>query len=111
MVARRKRDCGLRFMGNALMVMHMSDRRWHEAGGGRADWPTWVHDSRSILCRRGNFVLRYRLDKGTFETVTVMKSEEVGGSSGWLGLAPGDTVIRTLNRDTRQIYALQLENR
>ena len=101
----------LRFMGNrSLMLMRVTDGRWREVDARRVDWPTWMPDSRSILCESGDFILRYRVDTGIFEVVTAMKPEEMGGYSRWLGIGPKGSPIRALNRDSHQIYAIQLDN-
>jgi hypothetical protein len=68
-------------------------------------------DSRSILCKSGDHVVRYRLDTGKFETITTVTAEETGGYFRWLGVSSDGSPIRTLNRDSRQIYSLQLDDK
>lgn len=102
----------LRFMGgHTLMLMNVSDQQWREASTVQVDWPTWTADSNSILCKSGDSVLQYRLDLGKFETITTLEPEESGGYLKWLGVSHTGAPLRTLNRDSRQIYALQLEDR
>jgi dipeptidyl aminopeptidase/acylaminoacyl peptidase len=94
-----------------LMILNLNHHRWQAAAARRVDWPSWSPDSRSVLCRSGDLVLEYRVDTGKFQTITTMKPEEIGGYSHWIGIGPGGAPLRTLNRDSRQIYSLQLDPR
>jgi hypothetical protein len=93
------------------MLMHPGENRWQEASNLQVDWPTWTPDSSAVLCKSGDLVLRYNLDSGKFETVTSVKGEETGGYLKWLGISFSGVPLRTLNRDSRQIYSLQFEPR
>jgi len=102
----------LRFEGDrTLMLMRLVDGRWQESRGRRVDWPAWMPDSKSILCKSGDFVLKYQIDTGKFETLTALKPQEIGGYSRWIGIGVNGVPLRTLNRDSRQIYALQVDER
>jgi DNA-binding winged helix-turn-helix (wHTH) protein/WD40 repeat protein len=95
----------LRFTGDPnLVLMRVSDQRWQEAPGHHVDWPTWTPDSKSILCASGGQVLRYRVESGKFETITTLKPEETGGYSRGIGTSFQGSPLRTLNRDSRQVY-------
>jgi hypothetical protein len=67
-------------------------------------------DSKSILGWSANMVVKFNIDSGKFETLTPLKPEEVGGSH-WIGTTADGSPLRMLNRDSRQIYALQIEDR
>jgi len=102
----------LRFMEpHTLMLLHLNEHRWEAAPGLRVDWPAWMPDSRSILCDAGDLVMTYKIATGKFETLTSLKPEELGGYTRWIGTAADGSPLRILNRDSRQIYALQVEQR
>jgi Tol biopolymer transport system component/DNA-binding winged helix-turn-helix (wHTH) protein len=102
----------LRFMGDrTLMIQSVGDKHWQEVPGRRVDWPAWLPDSKSILCKSGNLIINYRLDSGKFKILTTLKPEELGGYSRWIGTSFDGSPLRTLNRDSRQIYALQVEGK
>jgi dipeptidyl aminopeptidase/acylaminoacyl peptidase len=94
-----------------LMLYRVKDKKWEEVKGRRVDWPSWDADSKSIFGRSGDSLIRYRLESGTFEVLTDIKPDEIGGFLHWIGLGLDGTPIRALNRDSRQVYALQVEPR
>jgi DNA-binding winged helix-turn-helix (wHTH) protein len=100
----------LRFTGDRnLALLRISDKHWQEMPGRRVDWPAWMPDSKSILCVSGGIVLRYHINSGKFEIITQQKPSEIGGYSRWIGTSFRGSPLRTLNRDSPQIYALQLD--
>ena len=92
-----------------LMLFHVKTGKWQEIQGRRLDWPTWNWDSKSLFGKSGDSLVRYRLDANTFEVITELKPEEMGGYWRSIGVGSDGSAIRVLNRDNRQVYALQFE--
>ncbi|MEZ5401453.1 MAG: winged helix-turn-helix domain-containing protein [Bryobacteraceae bacterium] len=91
-----------------LMLYHVAAKRWEEVAGRRVDWPTWAPDSSAILCRIGDDLTWYRIATGKFDHAANLGTGELGGHWRWVGIGADNALLRTLNRDNRQIYALQL---
>ncbi len=99
---------GLRYAApHHLMLFHVKEKRWQRVEGPGISWPNWTSDSKSLYGRMGDSVFRYRVDRNRFEVVTEFKAEEWGGFAHWMGVGLDDRPLRMLNRDSRQIYAIQ----
>jgi Tol biopolymer transport system component len=94
-----------------LMLFHVKDQRWEAVGEQRARWPIWALDSKSVLFRSGSAILRFRIGDPAPEVLLELKDEEIGGFWGAFGVAPDGALLRTLNRDSQQIYELRFESR
>jgi Tol biopolymer transport system component/DNA-binding winged helix-turn-helix (wHTH) protein len=94
-----------------LMLYTVADRRWDEVAGGSTDWPAWEPDSKSILFQSGRALMRYGIDSRRLSQVTEIEPAAAGNGSHGVGVMPDGAPIRTLNRDSRQIYELRFENR
>jgi Tol biopolymer transport system component/DNA-binding winged helix-turn-helix (wHTH) protein len=90
-----------------LMVHRLGEEGWDLVVKQRADWPIWTPDSKAILFRSGSVVLKVRLSDRTAETMTEFKDEESGGFWGAFGVAKDGSLLRTLNRDSQQVYELR----
>ncbi len=90
-----------------MMLFHVKEQRWQRVEGPGISWPNWTPDSQAIYGRMGESVFRYRVDSNRFEVVTEFKPEEWGGFAHWMGVGLDGRPLRTLNRDSRQIYAIQ----
>jgi WD40 repeat protein len=94
-----------------LMIYHVREKRWEEVPGLKVDWPTWTPDSRSILFQSADALMQYRIATRKFEAVTKLKTEEIGGFIHSLGVAADGSPLRTLKRDSQQIYELRFRRK
>jgi hypothetical protein len=94
-----------------LMIYHVREKRWEEVPGWKVDWPTWTPDSRSILFQSGDALMQYRMATRKAEAVTKLKPEETGGFMRSLGVAADGSPLRTLKRDSQQIYELRFRRK
>jgi Tol biopolymer transport system component len=89
-----------------LRLFDVKENRWENVAGPRIDWPTWAPDSKSLIGRDGDTIVRYWTEARKFESVAEFKPEEWGGYSRSLSVGIDNQPMRTLNRDSRQIYAI-----
>jgi Tol biopolymer transport system component/DNA-binding winged helix-turn-helix (wHTH) protein len=94
-----------------LMLYRFDKNQWTPISEGKADWPTWAADNKSIMFRADETLQRVWIDPRTTEAVASLKGAEPGGFSHALGVTPDGSPTRTLNRDSRQVYELQFQNR
>jgi DNA-binding winged helix-turn-helix (wHTH) protein/Tol biopolymer transport system component len=90
-----------------LMIFHANSGHWEEVPEHRVDWPSWTPDSKFIICKFGDVLMRYSIGTRKFETVADIKPNELGGFQHWIGVDLDGSPLRTRNRDTKQIYSLQ----
>ena len=85
-----------------LMIYHVRNRQWTEVSDRRVDWPTWTRDSKFIICKSDDFVMRYSISTGKFEPVAQIKPEELGGYGRWIGVGADGSLLRIRNRRHRR---------
>jgi Tol biopolymer transport system component len=89
-----------------LMIYRVAEKRWKDTGQ-KVDWPCWTPDSKAIVFFSAGALLRYRVATGQTERLTDLKFEEMGGATHSISVGPDGSPLRTLNRDSRQIYELR----
>jgi Transcriptional regulatory protein, C terminal/WD40-like Beta Propeller Repeat len=94
-----------------LMLYRFETHSWTPIWQERADWPTWNLDSKSLVFRANDALVRLRVDQRGAEPVAAINGAELGGFSHAIGIAPDGSSTRTLNRDSRQVYELIFERR
>ncbi len=92
-----------------LMLYSPAEERWEPVSDVRADWPIWAPDGKTILFRVGSTILQFTPGGPKPRVVIELKDEETGGFWDAFGVTPDGTLLRTLNRDSQQIYELELE--
>jgi len=95
---------------NHLMVYRFSDRKWEQVSNLPAGWPAWTADSKSIVFRSNNLIVRLSLATRKVETLVDLKTEVSGGF--WahsVGLRADGSPLQTRDRDSRQIYKLEFQ--
>jgi Tol biopolymer transport system component/DNA-binding winged helix-turn-helix (wHTH) protein len=89
-----------------LMLYRFSENRWDTATDTRADYPTWSADGRRLQYRCGDRLMELDIrDKRRYE-VMPLNVEELGGYSHMIGRTFDDAPVRTLSRDTRQLFEI-----
>jgi Tol biopolymer transport system component len=83
---------------------------------GTLAFPSWSRDSKSIYFLRiaangDKGIFRIRAGGGAPERVASLKSIDLGGFWGWMGLDPGDVPLVMRDTGSNDIYALTLEQK
>ena len=95
---------------NHLMVYRFRDSRWEQVSDLPAGWPAWTADSKAIVFRSNNLIVRLSLASRKTETLVDLKTEVSGGF--WahsVGLRADGSPLQTRDRDSRQIYKIEFQ--
>jgi Tol biopolymer transport system component len=95
---------------NHLMVYRFRDRLWERVSDLPAGWPCWTADSKAIIFRSNNLIVRLSVANRKTETLVDLKTEVTGGFWGHsLGIRADGSPLQTRDRDSRQIYKLEFQ--
>ena len=103
-----------------LKIFDLESQQWSELVRkdtlGTLAFPSWSRDSKSIYFNRiaasgDKGIFRIRAGGGDPERVASLKSIDLGGRWGWMGLDPGDAPLILRDTGSNDIYALTLEQK
>ena len=104
----------------SLKIFDLESQQWSEPVRretlGTLAFPSWSRDSKSIyftcIAASGDKgIFRIRAGGGDPERVASLKSIDLGGRWGWMGLDPGDAPLVLRDTGSNDIYALTLEQK
>jgi hypothetical protein len=78
-----------------LRMFDVQENRWEDVAGPRVGWPTWAPDSKSLVGRDGDTIVRYWPEAKKSESLMEFKPEEWGGYSRSLPIGIDNQPIRT----------------
>ena len=105
---------------NGLKIFDLKSQQWSDLVPqdtlGTLAFPSWSTDSQSIyfICIPANGdkgVFRIRVGGGAPERVASLKSIDLGGWWGWMGLDPGGAPLVLRDTGSNDIYAMTLEQK
>jgi hypothetical protein len=103
-----------------LKIFDLESQQWSELVQkdtlGTLAFPSWSTDSQSIYFIRipangDKGVFRIRAGGGDAERVASLKSIDLGGWWGWMGLDPSEVPLVLRDTGSNDIYALTLEQK
>ena len=104
----------------SLKIFDLESQQWSELvrkdTQGTVAFPSWSRDGKSIYFIRiaangDKGIFRIRAGGGDPERVANLKSIDLGGWWGWMGLDPGDAPLVMRDTGSNDIYALTLEQK
>jgi Tol biopolymer transport system component len=98
-----------------MRIFDNSSRKWSDLKSGPAAFPEWTHDGSAIeyiSWRDDPAVLRIPAAGGPARRIAGLKGEQYTGIiSPWMGLDPSDSPLMLLDRGSKDIYALSLDEK
>jgi DNA-binding winged helix-turn-helix (wHTH) protein/Tol biopolymer transport system component len=104
----------------SLKIFDLQSQQWSELVQkdtlGTLAFPSWSTDSKSVYFTRipatgDKSIFRIRVNGGVPERVAGLKSNDLGGWWGWMGLDPSEVPLVLRDTGSNDIYALTLEQK
>ena len=90
----------------SMLLYDMQTERWEQIRP-QAESPEWTADSKALLFREADKVVRFDIATGKCTTIAELDPDHNGGFLRNIGITPAGYPIRTFNKDQRQIYAFE----
>ena len=102
---------------NAWMLYDFQTKHWSEFADDSYGAPAWSHDSKFVYVHRKNRdrsgeVVRIAVSTGKVQRVLDLRGVTLGGFwPGWVSLLPDDSPLIMLDKNSQEIYRLDLQYR